>query len=201
MNISKIFQKYKPKIYWIYILVFIFLIIYKFYIKDKFSYSDKYISNEQFTNLIYSGDIEKIVAVSDKNIVHIYIKKDSLVKDIYNKIYGRDLLKYKTNDAPLFKMDVIDWEKYYSDIDNLSISNKISEFNQYSIDEERTNKFLFLSLLLPILFWGGILITIYVIVKYVFFGGKRIFGKKCPHCFNKIKQKATVCEYCQSILN
>ena len=95
----------KFSIYWIYAIVAIFLIGYQVMrgvtpdaidIKSELSFRQ---------NMLEKNDVERIEPVMNRNIVRVYIKKDSLNKPYYKQLLGDDRWKivYETKDGPHFQ--------------------------------------------------------------------------------------------------
>ena len=56
-------------------------------------------------NMLEKGDVAKLVLVTNKNLVRVYIKKDSLDKPYYKDKLGKNLPIVKT-DGPHFEFQV-----------------------------------------------------------------------------------------------
>ena len=103
-------QKRTPRfsIYWIYALIAVILIGYNFWNFD----SPKVVktNEKEFKeNMLLTGDVEKLVSIRNKELVKVYIKKDSLHKPFYANKF-----KNVTPDAqkgPQFEMKVTDCKK------------------------------------------------------------------------------------------
>ena len=57
-----------------------------------------------FEKMLVNGDVEKVVTVTNKNLVKVYIKKDSLVK--YKSELGKDVASLKQTSAPAFEFNI-----------------------------------------------------------------------------------------------
>jgi cell division protease FtsH len=73
----------KFNIYWIWAIIFAVLVGFQFF--GSFAPDAKPIESEQEfkNNMLEKGDVEKLVIVTNKNLVRVYIKPDSLTKPYY----------------------------------------------------------------------------------------------------------------------
>jgi cell division protease FtsH len=108
----------KFSIYWIYAIVAIFLIGYQVMrgvtpdaidIKSELSFRQ---------NMLDKNDVERIEPVMNRNIVRVYIKKDSLNKPYYKQLLGEDRWKivYETKDGPHFQFPYSKIEDYQENV-------------------------------------------------------------------------------------
>src|SRR3979490_2896570 len=68
----------KFSIYWIYAIIFAVLIGFQFF--GPFTPNMTQIDQNEFTQMLKSGDVEKYIVVSNRNVVRIFLKKESLPK-------------------------------------------------------------------------------------------------------------------------
>ncbi|QES90615.1 ATP-dependent zinc metalloprotease FtsH [Rhizosphaericola mali] len=109
----------KISIYWIYALIGILLIGYSLFHKDIPNIARTSIQNFQ-ENMLAPGDVEKISEISDKNVVQVYIKKDSLFKATYQKNFPG----IKDNQgSPLFQFQVTDWPSFQQSMRDFYTAN------------------------------------------------------------------------------
>src|ERR1044071_583437 len=75
----------KFNIYWIWAIIFAVLVGFQFF--GSFTPDAKPLESElEFrTNMLEQGDVAKLVLVTNKNLVRVYIKKDSLQKPYYRE--------------------------------------------------------------------------------------------------------------------
>lgn len=66
-------------------------------------------------NMLLQGDVKQISQVTNKRIVRVYIKKDSLGKSFYVNTFKRALEPDKAN-GPLFEFQVTDWTNFRNDM-------------------------------------------------------------------------------------
>ncbi len=76
-------------IYWVYAIIFTVLIGFQFF--SPFSSASNQITQNQFEEMLKGGDIEEYTTISNRNIVRVKIKKDSLPQ--YEGKIGKDLAK------------------------------------------------------------------------------------------------------------
>jgi hypothetical protein len=103
----------KFNIYWIYGLIAISLLSARFF---QTAPDVNTISQQEFVKLMTSGDIEKYVKVTNKKVVRIYIKVDSITKEFYVQKFGNKLTKEKAKGNYLFEYEI-------DGIDNIYIGN------------------------------------------------------------------------------
>lgn len=108
-------------IYWIYGLVAIVLVGYQlmnFGTADATSTSFQEFRQE----MLAKGDVQKLELIKNKDLVRIYIYKDSLSKPFYqNKLKG--ISNASTINGPLFEFQVTDWESYHTNMNNFYKQN------------------------------------------------------------------------------
>ncbi|QTE23814.1 ATP-dependent zinc metalloprotease FtsH [Polaribacter cellanae] len=99
--------KFKFNMYWIYGGIFLLLIGFQFFSSGDLA--TKSISKNEFNEVLKENDISKIVVVN-KNIAHIYIKKEALKKPKYQKLVnsafyrdGASLYEYNFGDLQNFE--------------------------------------------------------------------------------------------------
>jgi cell division protease FtsH len=102
--------KFKYSSYWIYGAIFLVLIGIQFF--NSGDLASKNISKNEFYKILNENDIDKILVVN-KNLAHIFIKKESLEKDPYNKLKnsafyreGSSLYEYNFGDLQNFENNV-----------------------------------------------------------------------------------------------
>ncbi|MEP6844863.1 MAG: ATP-dependent zinc metalloprotease FtsH [Panacibacter sp.] len=107
-------------IYWVYALIAVILLGYQFL---HFNNVDSAaISPLEFKDeMLAKGDVEKIDLVKNKEVVRIYIYKDSLKKPFYQEKLKKEIPDSYT--SPLFEFQVTDWESFNSDLNNFYSKN------------------------------------------------------------------------------
>ncbi len=115
----------KFSIYWIYAIIFAILIGSNF-INMK---PDLIATSEQeFKNtMLAKGDVEKISKVTNKKLVRVYIKADSINKEFYIKKLGKRFEADKVKNVPIFQFEVTDWNAFEERLAKFSVDNKLQE--------------------------------------------------------------------------
>ncbi len=105
----------KFNIYWIYGLIFALLVASTFY-KNSPDVSN---TNEQEfrDQMLAKGDVLKIELERTKEVVRVYIKSDSVVKDFYLTKFKDKIPPSRAKGNPLFEFKVVDWKVFYSSLD------------------------------------------------------------------------------------
>ncbi len=103
----------KFNIYWIWAIIFAVLIGFQFF--GQFTPSAQPLDSElEFrTNMLETGDVAKLVLVTNKNLVRVYIKKDSLEKTYYKEKLNNKAWSNAKADLPQFEFRVAkadEWE-------------------------------------------------------------------------------------------
>ncbi len=95
-------------IYWIYAIIAVVLIAANFFhlSPDAIKITDLAFRNE----MLAKGDVAKLDLVKNKELVRVYIKKDSLQKPEYQERLKR--LAKPGSEGPHFEFNVTDWESY-----------------------------------------------------------------------------------------
>jgi cell division protease FtsH len=100
----------KFSIYWIYLIIFAILIGSTWL---KFPADTKRITEQEFKqNMLATGDVQKIDLITNKKVVRIYIKPESIGKDYYVKQLLKKVDPATVKDIPLFEFEVTDWESF-----------------------------------------------------------------------------------------
>ena len=115
----------KFSIYWIYAIIFAVLIGSNF-INMKPDLIPT--SEQEFKNtMLAQGDVEKISKVTNKKLVRVYIKTDSINKEFYIKKLGKRFDADKLKNAPIFQFEVTDWNAFEERLAKFSTENKLQE--------------------------------------------------------------------------
>jgi cell division protease FtsH len=109
----------KFSIYWVWGIIALILFGYNIFGSAFAPDARKLDSELEFrNNMLDKGDVSRLVLVTNKNLVRVYIKKDSLDKPYYKDKLGKNYQVVKT-DGPQFEFQVTkidDFEKRMSDI-------------------------------------------------------------------------------------
>jgi cell division protease FtsH len=106
-------QKRGPKfnIYWIYGIVALLLVGYQ--LLNGVTPTATVITDLKFRNeMLENNDIQKLELVRNKDVVRVYVKKDSLYKDVYRSLLGDKWDKISKTDGPHFQFEVPDAKTY-----------------------------------------------------------------------------------------
>jgi len=100
-------------------------------------------------NMLEKGDVEKLVLVTNKNLVRVYIKKDSLEKPYYKEKLGKNYQIVKT-EGPHFEFQVTKIDDFEKRLNDFFVKNPGLEV-PYSPIQEGEWFAPFLQIVLPIL--------------------------------------------------
>jgi cell division protease FtsH len=120
-------------IYWIYALVAIILIAYNVF---NFNKPDVQTTTEQefMEKMLKNDDVDKIDKVRNKELVRVYIKKESLNKEFYRDKFRQNITKDPTT-TPLFEFRVTDWNSFETRLAQFCKDNNIPEVHA-PVDDE-----------------------------------------------------------------
>ncbi|RFM30509.1 ATP-dependent zinc metalloprotease FtsH [Deminuibacter soli] len=118
-------------IYWIYAIIAVILIGYNFLSLG----GDVQRTNEQEfkQRMLAAGDVEKLDLIRNKDLIRVYIKKDSLEKPFYKEKFNRRPVQ--DNTKPLFEFRVADWKSFQDNLNTFYKSNGMTEVPTYVTDE------------------------------------------------------------------
>lgn len=126
-------QKRGPRfsIYWIYAIIAVILIGYNFLTLG----GDVQRTNEQEfkQKMVATGDVEKLDLIRNKELVRVYIKKDSLDKAFYKEKFNRRPIQ--DNTKPLFEFRVEDWKSFQDRLNEFYKEKNIPEISTNVTDE------------------------------------------------------------------
>ncbi|MBS1752210.1 MAG: ATP-dependent zinc metalloprotease FtsH [Bacteroidetes bacterium] len=106
-------QKKGPKfnIYWAYGIIALMLVGYQ--LLNGVAPTATVITDLKFRNeMLENNDIQKLELVRNKDIVRVYVKKDSLSKEVYRTMLGDKWDKISKTDGPHFQFEVADAKTY-----------------------------------------------------------------------------------------
>ncbi len=99
-------------IYWIWAIIFAVLVGFQF-INSMNPDAKPLASEQEFrTRMLETGDVEKVVIVTNKNIARVYIKKDSLQKPYYRDKISKSLIPSSKEDGPQFEFAITSPEEF-----------------------------------------------------------------------------------------
>lgn len=107
--------KNKFNIYWIWGILFIVLIGYQ--LMGGFVPDAKPITRlDFFEKMLAKGDVERLATITNKNVVRVYIKKDSLNKRYYKEKLDRNWEIAKDSKGPTFEFRIVKPEDFDKDL-------------------------------------------------------------------------------------
>jgi AFG3 family protein len=95
----------KFNIYWVWAIIFAILVGFQLF--GSFVPDAKRIDSwkEFRDDMLVKGDVAKLVIISNKNLVRVYIKKDSLSKKYYQDKFGKAYAAVKESEGPHFEFN------------------------------------------------------------------------------------------------
>jgi len=123
----------KFSIYWIWGIIAAVLLGFQYF---NFSADAHRLDSEmEFrNNMLEKGDVAKLVLVTNKNLVRVYIKKDSLDKPYYKDKLGKNLQAVKT-EGPQFEFQVTKIDEFEKRLDDFFEKNPSLEVPTNPIQE------------------------------------------------------------------
>ncbi len=92
-------------IYWLWAAIAVILIGFNLF-SGKFTPTAEEITQQQFQEMLLNGDVENIDIISNKELVRVYIYKDSLKKEIYQKKLAKKTSPAPDGTGPQFQFDI-----------------------------------------------------------------------------------------------
>lgn len=172
-------------IYWIWAIIFAVLVGFQFF--GSFAPDAKPIESEQEfrNNMLERGDVEKLVIVTNKNIVRVYIKKDSLQKPYYQDKMEKGFQASK-EDGPHFEFKVTKADEFEKRLNSWFEKNPALEV-PYTPTQEGEWFVPVLNFLLPLL----VIVLIWIMLMRKMGGGSP-GGGGAGGIFNIGKSRATL---------
>ncbi|WP_235918542.1 ATP-dependent zinc metalloprotease FtsH [Sediminibacterium soli] len=115
----------KFNLYWVYAIIAVILISVQL-----LNYSDRTVNTtpQEFkSQMLAKGDVLKIQSITDKRLVKVYIKKDSLNKPFYAAALKKIGGIQKLGTSPLFQFNVTDWESFHNSMKETYSSSGVTE--------------------------------------------------------------------------
>ncbi|HVZ56512.1 MAG TPA: ATP-dependent zinc metalloprotease FtsH [Chitinophagaceae bacterium] len=169
-------------IYWIYAIIFAVLIGFQLY--SPFSSNMAKTTPNDFKQMVRNGDVDKYVIVSNRNVVRVFLKKDSLSK--YRDLLSKGVNGKVSDEGPqlYFKITGEDFQK-----DMREFYDKFPSVKQvdYEVDQERDWLLPIVNTLLPVLLF----IALFVLFMRKM-GGGASGGGGPGGIFNIGKSRATL---------
>ncbi len=125
----------KFNIYWIWAVIAIILLGYNF-LGSGFTPDAHHLDSElEFrNNMLDKGDVSRLVLVTNKNLVRVYIKKDSLDKSYYKDLLGKNYQIVKA-DGPQFEFQVTKIDDFEKRMSEFFIKNPALEVPMSPVQE------------------------------------------------------------------
>ena len=171
----------KFSIYWIYAIIFAVLI--GFQLLSPFSSNTASIDQDYFQQILKSGDVNKYVVISNRNIVKIYLKRSAVPKyaDKLEKGLGKS-----SDEGPHMSFKIVSGDSFKDDMRKFYADNpEIKDVGSVDTESDWFSKSL--SFLLPILLFVGLWI---LLMRKM--GGGSGGGAGPGGIFNIGKSKATL---------
>ena len=173
----------KFSIYWIYAIIFAVLIGFQLF-GGAFSSNTAPIDQDYFQQVLKSGDVEKYVVISNRNLVKIYLKKTSLAK--YSDKLEKGMTGKVNADGPHMSFKIVSGDSFKDDMRKFYADNaEIKDVGTVDTESDWFSKSL--SFLLPILLFVGLWI---LLMRKM--GGGAGGGAGPGGIFNIGKSKATL---------
>jgi cell division protease FtsH len=172
----------KFSIYWIYAIIFAVLIGFQLF--GPFSTNTAPVDQDYFQQVLKSGDVEKYVVISNRNIVKIYLKKSSLPK--YAEKLEKGISGKASADGPHMSFKIVSGDSFKDDMRKFYADNQeIKDVGTVDTESDWFSKSI--SFLLPILLFVGLWI---LLMRKM--GGGAGGGAGPGGIFNIGKSKATL---------
>lgn len=175
----------KFNIYWIWAIIFAVLVGFQFF--GSFTPDAKPLESEQeFRNkMLETGDIEKLVIVTNKNLVRVYIKKESLNKPYFREKLSKGWPQVKP-EGPHFEFRVTKADEFEKRLERIIEKNPALEV-PYTPTQEGEWFGPLLNFLLPLL----VIVLIWIMLMRKM-GGGAAGGSGPGGIFNIGKSRATL---------
>jgi AFG3 family protein len=169
-------------IYWIYAVIAAVLLGAQYFNSSSDALkTDK----KSFLEQMYQqGDVEKIQEVRNKLLVRVFVKPDSLRKDLYRQKF-KDAFTAQNSKGPHFEFKVTDWESWNADLKEFQQSHNLPMIASDAVDEAE-----WLGPVLNTVVTIGLFILLFVVMMRKMGGGGGAGGP--GGIFNIGKSRATL---------
>lgn len=182
-------QRKPPKfnIYWVWAIIF--AVIVGFQLFGSFTPDAKKIDSwKEFRDtMLVKGDVQKLDIITNKNIVRVYIKKDSLSKPYYVSKFEKNLNNVRESKGPQFEFSIIKPEEFVKELNAVYEKNPGLEVVPYNPSPEGEWFQPFISFILPLL----VIVLIWIMLMRKMGGGAG-GGSGPGGIFNIGKSRATL---------
>ena len=169
-------------IYWIYAIIFAVLIGFELW--GNFSTNMVQVDQDFFLQALKKGDVDNYVVVTNRNIVKVTLKKDSLSK--YSDILKKGMNGKVNEDGPQMSFEIVSGDSFKDDMRKFYTDNPtIKDVGKVAKDSDWFSKSL--SFLLPVLLFIGLWV---LLMRKM--GGGAAGGGGPGGIFNIGKSKATL---------
>jgi len=128
----------KFNIYWVWAIIFAVLVGFQLFgnVTPEAQQTSRL---EFFDNMLAKGDVDKLVTITNKNTVRIFIKKDSLNKPYYKTKLDKNFENAKKSDGPTFEFKIVKAEEFDKDLEKFfekypsvpKVDNKIEQEGEW----------------------------------------------------------------------
>ncbi len=173
-------------IYWLWAAIAVILIGFNLF-NGKFTPTATDITQQQFQEMLLNGDVESIDIISNKELVRVYVNKDSLKKEVYQKQLAKKTSPAGDQTGPQFQFDIGNKDIFADDLRGFYASHPAVKQINIKYNKEGDWVAPMLNILLPII--AIVLIWVLLMRKMGSGGG----GAGGPGgIFNIGKSKATL---------
>ena len=169
-------------IYWVYAIIFAVLIGFQFF--GPFTPNMQQIDQDTFSDMMKSGDIQKYVVISNRNVVRVYLKPESFSK--YESLLKKGFSGKVNVEGPHMYFKIVSGDSFQDDMRKF-YSENLTVKNVGKVDTERDWFSPILNLLLPVLLF----IALWILLMRKMGGGAGGGGGP-GGIFNIGKSKATL---------
>jgi AFG3 family protein len=169
-------------IYWVYAIIFAVLIGFQFF--GPFTPNMQQIDQDSFKDMIKSGDIQKYVVISNRNVVRVYLKPEAINK--YQSLLKKGFSGKVNEEGPHMYFKIVSGDSFQDDMREFYTKNPDVK-NVGKVDTERDWFSPILNLLLPVLLF----IALWILLMRKMGGGAGGGGGP-GGIFNIGKSKATL---------
>ncbi len=176
----------KFNIYWVWAIIFAVLLGFQFF--GGLSADARQTTKLEFFDvMLLNGDVENITTITNRNIVRVLVKKDSLTKQFYRTKLGKSWPVVKEMEGPQFEFRIVKAEEFEKDLARFYEKHpNLPEINN-KIDSEGEFFQPLLSFVLPLL----LIVLIWILLMRKMGGGAG-GGSGPGGIFNIGKSRATL---------
>ncbi len=177
----------KFNIYWVWAIIFAALVGFQIFGGNFNPEAAQTSKLEFFNNMLANGDVEKTTTITNKNVVRIFIKKDSLSKAFYREKFPKSWSALKDSKGPQFEFKIVKAEEFDKELNEYFSKHSGIDQIDNKIDEEGAWFNTFISFILPLL----VIVLIWIMLMRKMGGGAG-GGSGPGGIFNIGKSRATL---------